>query len=68
LVTLAIKVVLVPSQIVVPGFVLMLIVGVTTGFTVIVILLLVAVTGVAQLALLVITQLTTLPLVNVAVL
>lgn len=49
-----------------PGFANMLTDGVTVGFTVIVIPVLVAVAGDAQVALLVSTQVTTLPLANAA--
>jgi hypothetical protein len=58
LVGVAVKVTLVPAQIVDPVLAEMLIDGVTTGLIVIVIEFDVAVVGLAQVALLVITQLT----------
>ncbi len=63
----AVKVTLVPAQIVVPGFALMLIVGVTTGFTVIAMALLTAVTGEGQGRLLPMSQVTTCPFVRAEV-
>lgn len=57
----ALKVTLVPAHILLPGFAVMLMVGVTTGFTVIVIGVLVAVVGLAQGALLVTVQVITSP-------
>ena len=51
----------VPEQIVLPGLAAMLTDGVTKGFTVIVILFEIAVVGLAQLALLVKTQITISP-------
>lgn len=59
MVGVAVKVTEVPEQIVLPGLAAMLTDGVTLVLTTIVILLLVAVAGLAQDALLVITQLTT---------
>ena len=61
---LALKVTLVPAQIVVPGLALMLIVGVTTGITVIAMALLTAVTGDGQARLLPMSQVTTCPFVR----
>ena len=60
------KVTEVPEQIVVPGLVLRLTDGVSTGFTVMVMPVLVALAGDAQVALLVSTQVTTLPFASVA--
>lgn len=65
LVAAAVKVTEVPAQIVVPGLVLMLTDGVSSGFTVIVTLLLVTLVGEAQLATLVKTHVTTAPLARV---
>lgn len=56
-----------PRHIVFPGFAVMLTVGVKIGLTIIVMLLLVAVGGVAHVALLVIVQVTTWPLASVVV-
>ncbi len=61
---LAVKVTLVPAQIVVPGLALMVIVGVTTGFTVMAMGLLTAVTGEGQVRLLPMSQVTTCPFVR----
>ena len=61
----ALKVTEVPAQITLPGFTDILMVGVTEGFTVIVMLLLVTVVGLAQDKLLVYTQVTTSPLARV---
>ena len=61
------KVTLVPAQMVVPVFALMETAGVNNGFTVIVNAFDVAVVGLAQVALLVSTQVTICPLVNVVV-
>ena len=61
------NVTLVPAQIVAPGFAEMETDGTTTGFTIIVMLLDVAVVGLAQVALLVNTQVTTCVLVSVEV-
>jgi hypothetical protein len=61
---LAVNVTLVPVQIVLPGLAVMITEGVTNGFTVIVMAFDVAVVGLAQLALLVSTQVTTSPLFN----
>ena len=63
----AVKVTLVPAQIVLPGFAEMDTEGTTTGLTTIVMLLEVAVVGLAQVALLVNTQVTICPLVRVVV-
>ena len=63
----AVKVTLVPAQIVLPGFAVTDTEGTTTGFTTIVMLLEVAVVGLAQRALLVNTQVTICPLVSVVV-
>ena len=63
----AVKVTLVPAQIVLPGFAEMDTDGTTTGFTTMVMLLEVAVVGLAQVALLVNTQVTICPLVSVVV-
>lgn len=62
MVGVAVKVTDVPAQILLPGLAAMVTDGVTLVLTTIVILLLVAVAGLAQDALLVITQLTTSPL------
>ena len=62
---LAVNVTDVPEQIVLPGLAAMEIVGVTTGFTVMVMELDVTVAGLTQEALLVITQVTTLLLASV---
>ena len=59
LVALAVKVTEVPVQILAPGLAVISIAGTLTGFTVMVILLLVAVVGAAQFALLVSTQVIT---------
>jgi hypothetical protein len=66
LVGVAVNVTDVPEHILLPGFADMLTDDVTVGFTVIVMPVLVAVAGVAQVALLVITQVTILPLANAA--
>lgn len=66
LVGVAVKVTDVPAHIALPGLAAMLTAGVMLAFTVIVIPLLVAVAGEAQVALLVITQVTILPLTNAA--
>ena len=63
----AVKVTLVPAQIVLPVFAVMDTEGTTTGLTTIVMLLEVAVVGLAQRALLVNTQVTICPLVSVVV-
>lgn len=56
-----VNVTVVPGQTGNPGFALIVMVGVTTGFTVMVIALLVAVTGEGQVRLLVISQVTMSP-------
>ena len=61
MVGVAVKVTGVPAQIAPDGDGTMDMVGVSTGFTVIVIVLVVAVTGLAQVALEVITQVTVFP-------
>jgi hypothetical protein len=66
LVTVAVKVTAVPLHIVVPGLAVTTTVGVTLGLTVIVMVLLVAVVGVAHSALLVIVQVILSPLFSVA--
>lgn len=66
MVGVAVNVTDVPEHILLPGLADMLTDGVTVGFTVIVIPVLVAVAGDAQVALLVITQVTILPLANAA--
>ena len=63
----AVNVTLVPVQMVVPVLAPIEIAGVRTGFTVIAIAFDVAVVGLAQVALLVSTQVTICPLVNVVV-
>ena len=63
----AVKVTLVPAQMVLPGLAEMDTDGTTTAFTVMVILLEVAVVGLAHTALLVKTQVTICPLVRVVV-
>jgi hypothetical protein len=67
LVGTAVKVTVVPAHIELPGLTPILIKGATIAFTVIVILLDVAVTGLAQAALLVKTHVTICPFVNVVV-
>jgi len=66
LVGVAVKVTLVPAQIVLPGLAAILTDGTTVPVTIMVISLDVAVGVARQLALLVITQLTTSPFTNVA--
>ena len=66
MVIVAVKVTLVPAQMVVPGLALMDTVGTKTGFTVIVSVLLVTKVGVAQTALEVSSQVIVLPLVKPA--
>ena len=64
MVVVAVKVTEVPAQITFPGLAVIVMVGITEGVTVIVILLLVAVVGFAQVALLVTTQDITSPLLR----
>ena len=65
LVGTAVKVTLAPAQMVLPGFAEIETDGTTTGFTVMVMLLEVAVVGLAHVALLVKTHVTICPLVSV---
>lgn len=67
LLMLDVKVTDCPRHIVFPGLAVTVTVGVTLGLTIIVMLLLVAVGGVAQEALLVMVQVTTWPLASVVV-